>query len=109
MNNSQDPLVLVQEFEAPIAVVWEAITNPEPMRSWFFDTIDEFRLEPGFEARFNVHCEGTDYEHVWRLGDYVLWDNRCSAHARTDFPADQRRLLKRGKIAGEKLIAAATA
>ncbi len=55
------------------------------------------------------HIERTDYEHVWRLGDYVLWDNRCSAHARTDFPADQRRLLKRGKIAGEKLIAAATA
>jgi len=55
------------------------------------------------------HIERSDYEHVWRLGDYVLWDNRCSAHARTDFPADQRRLLKRGKIAGEKLIAAATA
>jgi len=55
------------------------------------------------------YIERTDYEHVWRLGDYVLWDNRCSAHARTDFPADQRRLLKRGKIAGEKLIAAAAA
>jgi len=48
--------------------------------------------------------ERTDYEHVWRPGDYVLWDNRCSAHARTDFPAEERRLLKRGKIAGEKLI-----
>jgi len=55
------------------------------------------------------YIERTDYEHVWRLGDYVLWDNRCSAHARTDFPANERRLLKRGKIAGEKLIAAAAA
>lgn len=39
-----------------------------------------------------------------RVGDYVLWDNRYSAHARTDFPANQRRLLKRGKISGEKLV-----
>jgi taurine dioxygenase len=50
-----------------------------------------------------------DYEHVWRLGDYVIWDNRCSVHARTDFPAGERRLLKRGKIAGGPLLAAEAA
>ncbi len=55
------------------------------------------------------YIERADYDHAWRLDDYVLWDNRCSAHARTDFPADQRRLLKRGKIAGEKLTAAVAA
>ena len=52
------------------------------------------------------YIERTDYEHVWQLGDFVIWDNRCSVHARTDFPPDQRRLLKRGKVAGETLIAA---
>jgi taurine dioxygenase len=52
------------------------------------------------------YIERTDYEHVWRLGDFVIWDNRCSVHARTDFPPDQRRLLKRGKVAGDKLEAA---
>src|SRR5215204_2795363 len=25
------------------------------------------------------------YEHVWKLGDFVMWDNRCTIHARTDF------------------------
>jgi alpha-ketoglutarate-dependent taurine dioxygenase len=25
----------------------------------------------------------------------VIWDNRCSVHARNDFPADERRLLRR--------------
>ena len=51
-----------------------------------------------------VYTERIDYEHGWRPGDYVIWDNRCSVHARTDFPALERRLLKRGKVAGEKLI-----
>ena len=51
-----------------------------------------------------VYTERIDYEHAWRPGDYVIWDNRCSVHARTDFPAHERRLLKRGKVAGEKLI-----
>jgi taurine dioxygenase len=40
------------------------------------------------------------YEHVWRKGDVLLWDNRCSSHARTDFPADQRRLMLRTTVAG---------
>ncbi len=40
------------------------------------------------------------YEHVWRLGDLLLWDNRCSSHARTDFPADQRRLMLRTTVNG---------
>ena len=51
------------------------------------------------------YIEQVDYEHVWRRGDYVIWDNRCSVHARSDFPARERRLLKRGKVAGEPLLA----
>ena len=35
------------------------------------------------------------YAHSWRPGDLLMWDNRCSVHARNDFPGDQRRLLRR--------------
>ena len=35
------------------------------------------------------------YEHVWQVGDLVMWDNRCVTHARTDFPETERRLLRR--------------
>jgi taurine dioxygenase len=41
------------------------------------------------------------YEHVWRTGDYLLWDNRCTIHARTDFPSNERRLLRRIIVLGE--------
>ena len=40
------------------------------------------------------------YTHVWRKGDLIVWDNRDSSHARTDFPADQRRLLLRTTVKG---------
>ncbi len=35
------------------------------------------------------------YEHIWRPGDIILWDNRCTLHARTDFSPSERRLLRR--------------
>jgi alpha-ketoglutarate-dependent taurine dioxygenase len=44
------------------------------------------------------------YEHVWRVGDIVMWDNRCTLHARTDFSAGERRLLRRVTILGEKPV-----
>lgn len=40
------------------------------------------------------------YEHVWRVGDLLLWDNRCSSHARTDFPSAERRLMLRTTVQG---------
>jgi taurine dioxygenase len=44
------------------------------------------------------------YGHVWRPGDIVMWDNRCTLHARTDFSAGERRLLRRVTILGEKPV-----
>ena len=57
-------------------------------------------------AELFPYVERVDYEHEWQLGDYVVWDNRCSVHARREFPANQRRLLKRGKVEGNSLIGA---
>jgi taurine dioxygenase len=41
------------------------------------------------------------YAHVWRPGDLLMWDNRCTLHARTDFSAEERRLMRRVTILGE--------
>ena len=40
------------------------------------------------------------YAHEWAVGDVLIWDNRCLNHARTDFPADEDRLLRRYTISG---------
>jgi taurine dioxygenase len=59
--------------------------------------------EPLLNALFD-HSERPEfvYEHVWRKGDLLVWDNRCSMHARTDFPADQRRLMLRTTVKGSR-------
>ena len=35
------------------------------------------------------------YEHEWRPGDLVLWDNAVVLHARDAFPNEENRLVKR--------------
>lgn len=71
MSEPQLPIIVVQEFEAPLSVVWRAITDPARMREWFFATIGEFEPKPEFEARFNVHVEDSHYEHIWRIREVV--------------------------------------
>jgi taurine dioxygenase len=60
------------------------------------------------EALFD-HSEKPEfvYEHVWTPGDFVMWDNRCTNHARTDFSEGERRLLRRTTVFGTDPVAAA--
>ncbi len=41
------------------------------------------------------------YRHVWRQGDIVIWDNRCTMHkANADYPDGEQRLMHRVIVAG---------
>ena len=48
--------------------------------------------------------ESIRYTHKWRVGDLLMWDNLNSIHARTDFPREERRLMRRFSIAGDPVI-----
>lgn len=45
------------------------------------------------------------YEHVWKVGDLLLWDNLAVQHARTDFDPNERRALRRTQLRGGKPVA----
>jgi taurine dioxygenase len=40
------------------------------------------------------------FEHEWKLGDMVMWDNYASIHMRRDFPRDEPRLMRRLTLNG---------
>jgi len=46
------------------------------------------------------------WEHQWRVGDVVLWDNRCTMHRRDAFDPRSRRILHRTQVKGEQRPAA---
>ena len=61
--------------------------------------MDDAEAAPLLEKLFD-HSEKPEfvYTHKWQVGDVLLWDNRCSTHARTDFPTTERRLMLRTTI-----------
>jgi taurine dioxygenase len=52
--------------------------------------------------RQHLEQERFRYTHQWRVGDIVYWDNQAVLHARTAFPAEQRRVLKRISLTGSR-------
>ena len=41
------------------------------------------------------------YHHDWRVGDVVIWDNRCLLHQATPFDMTQPRVMWHTRIAGD--------
>ena len=46
--------------------------------------------------------EQFQYEHRWQVGDVLIWDNRCTLHARRNFDDRHLRKLRRVTVKGEK-------
>lgn len=48
-----------------------------------------------------AHARAQEYwEHEWRIGDLIVWDNRCVMHRRDAFDPASRRLLHRTQTRG---------
>ena len=45
-----------------------------------------------------VRQEQFVWYHNWRVGDYLMWDNRCVMHRREPFNAHMRRVMHRTQI-----------
>jgi taurine dioxygenase len=71
-RNAYIPGLPLQESEALLDEVWSYATRDE--FTWY---------------------------NQWRIGDLVLWDNRCTMHRRDPFDPDARRIMHRTQVKGE--------
>lgn len=64
------PLIVERTYNAPIDVVWKAITDKDQMKQWYF-SLEEFRPEVGFEFSFTGENEGRVYIHHCRIIEVI--------------------------------------
>ena len=43
-------------------------------------------------------ADSQTWYHRWRVGDLVVWDNRCTMHRRNPFDPSSRRIMHRTQI-----------
>ncbi len=66
--------------------------------------IMELRVEESESLLDEIWANATrpefTWHHQWRLGDVLIWDNRCAMHRRDSFDQNTRRVMHRTQIKG---------
>ena len=75
--------------------------------SQFVDGVSQAESEALLD-RLWAHATQPKYAwtHTWRVGDMLVWDNRCALHYREPVNSDQRRVMWRSQFQGQPVIAA---
>jgi alpha-ketoglutarate-dependent taurine dioxygenase len=104
---------LTEQDKAKRPDVWHPIARRHPQSGWTSLYIGRWACEIEgmgeseatdlihYLQEFAVRPEFV-YRHRWRVGDAILWDNRCAQHCATPFDdAKYRRHMNRTTIEGE--------
>lgn len=65
-----EPIVIERTLNASIDSVWQALTDSQKMKQWYFD-IEEFEPEVGFEFKFYGGNEEKKYLHICKVTEVV--------------------------------------
>jgi uncharacterized protein YndB with AHSA1/START domain len=71
MKKSDKPVIVEQDYNTSLEDLWNAITQPERMREWFFENIPAFEAKKGFSTRFNVQSQDRDFPHLWEITEVI--------------------------------------
>ena len=64
------PLIIEKLINAPSSKVWQAITERDEMKKWYFD-LKEFKAEPGFKFDFSGGTDEKQYLHHCEVKEVI--------------------------------------
>lgn len=65
------PVVIEEVFNFSKSTVWDAITNIDKMKLWFFSNIPSFKPEIGFQTAFIVRSGDRNFTHLWKIIEVI--------------------------------------
>jgi len=106
---SFEPIIVEQSFSVQPDEVWQAVTDPSLMRQWYFEQIEDFRPEVGFETQFDIEVNGRIFRHQWKVTEVFPGESITYTWRYEGFPglgATEWKLSK--TAAGTKLVLIST-
>lgn len=67
MKSTDEVIQISQSFNCSIGKVWEAITETDQMKIWYFEQLKDFKPEVGFETQFSLMSGETRFTHQWKI------------------------------------------
>jgi len=70
METEKEPFVIERIYNAPAEKVWQAISEYEKLKQWYFE-FEDFKPEVGFEFVFYGGSEGKSFKHICVVTEVV--------------------------------------
>jgi uncharacterized protein YndB with AHSA1/START domain len=83
MNNK--PFVIEQTYPVPVSRVWQALTDNELMKQWYFNLAD-FKPEVGFKFEFYGGTKDNQYLHLCEVTEVIPGQKLTHSWAYDGYP-----------------------
>lgn len=67
MKSTEDPVVISEVIATDVETAWQALTNLDLMKQWYFTEIPDFQPVVGFSTAFSIENEGRTFTHQWSI------------------------------------------
>lgn len=71
MKTTDPPIKVSEKFNVTAKVLWEAITEVDKMKLWFFDNLPSFKAIEGHQLVFDVFSEDRCFRHIWEVIEVI--------------------------------------
>lgn len=88
MKRTDTPIVVEQVFKTSINKLWNAVSNLDEMKAWYFDNIDAFKPELGIRSEFAVSVEDRVFTHLWEVTEVVPLQKLTYNWKYKEYPGD---------------------
>lgn len=93
-----EPVVVEKIYNAKLKDVWEAITQKDKMKEWYFD-VSDFKPVVGFEFQFEGGAEDRVYVHLCKVLEVVPEKRLVYTWRYKDHPGDSKVIWELFEIA----------
>ncbi|MCX7874860.1 MAG: SRPBCC domain-containing protein [Melioribacteraceae bacterium] len=74
MKVSDAPIIVEQKFNVSTSTLWNALTDINEMRKWYFENIPDFKPVKGFTTKFKVVSGERVFIHNWEVVDVIPFE-----------------------------------
>jgi uncharacterized protein YndB with AHSA1/START domain len=101
---SDNTVTVEKVFDAPVEKVWNALTNKDELREWYFN-LDDFKPEKGFEFSFaGQGRKGEEYVHLCKVLDVVPHKKLQYSWRYKNYPGNSVVTFELSEIDGKTLL-----
>ena len=90
---THEAFILERSFQAPVQLVWQALTDKDKMKVWYFE-LEAFKPEVGFEFQFYGQKDEKKFLHYCKITEVVPGEKMAYSWRYAGYPGESEVIFE---------------